>query len=229
MLGPTTTTPPSLSAIRLLLTSTKSKTSSYNISIPSLLRYSILIPPSSPQKKGQDVNPVPSIPSAEYKKMVPRPPGGFPLRKHSARGCNPSQDVFERKTVRRHSLLVQFLVNGIVRLIFWNDLLHLPHGLHIIIVLGNLNQFLNILVHLIIVILPHLSDTDLFMERRFRALQFVQHLLIEFLSRTKTRILDLNVLGPREFDHTLCQVCNLHRLTHVKHKDLTAVTLRSSL
>ena len=67
------------------------------------------------------------------------------------------------------------------------------------------------------------------MEGRFGFLLIVQHLLIEFLTLSQTRVFDLHVFRPGEVDHTLCQFRNTERLTHIKHEDLTAITLGTGL
>ena len=67
------------------------------------------------------------------------------------------------------------------------------------------------------------------MECRLRTLQVIQHLLVELLSRSQTRIFDLHVLSTTKLYHTLGKFGNLHRLSHVKHEDLTAITLRTCL
>ena len=67
------------------------------------------------------------------------------------------------------------------------------------------------------------------MEGGLRTLEFVEHLLIELLTRTQTGKLHLHVLRARQTDHTLRQVGNLHRLTHVEDEDLTAITLGTGL
>ena len=67
------------------------------------------------------------------------------------------------------------------------------------------------------------------MERGLGTLQLVEHLLIQLLASTQSGELNLHVLGTRQGNHPLCQVGNLHRLTHVKHEDLTAMTLGTSL
>ncbi len=67
------------------------------------------------------------------------------------------------------------------------------------------------------------------MEGRLRLLLVVEHLLIELLTITKTRELNLHVLGTRELNHSRSQVSNLHRLSHIEHEDLTTITLGSCL
>ena len=67
------------------------------------------------------------------------------------------------------------------------------------------------------------------MERGLGAFQLIQHLLVEFLTWTQSRKLNLYVLGPRQVNHTLGQVSNLHRFTHVEDENLTAMALGTSL
>ena len=67
------------------------------------------------------------------------------------------------------------------------------------------------------------------MEGRLGALQFIEHLLIEFLTRTQTSELHFHILSTRQLDHPLRQIGNLHGLPHVEDENLTAITLRTCL
>ena len=66
------------------------------------------------------------------------------------------------------------------------------------------------------------------MEGGLCTFKFIEHLLIELLSGTQTCELNLHILGTRQFNHTLSQICNSHGFTHIKHEYLTAITLRTS-
>ncbi len=67
------------------------------------------------------------------------------------------------------------------------------------------------------------------MERRLGTLQFIEYLLIKFLTRTQPRELNIYIFRSRELDHSLGQISNLDRFTHVKHEYLTAISLGTGL
>ena len=130
---------------------------------------------------------------------------------------------------RQDFLFVQLFVDGVVGFVFGDDVLHLAYCLHIVKMLGDVDEFINVLGDFLIVILTNLGNTDLLMESGFGALEFVKNFFIEFLSRTETCELDLYILRTGELDHTFGKIGNLHGLAHVEDEDFTAITLRTGL
>ena len=93
-------------------------------------------------------------------------------------------------------------------------------------------QFLGSLQGIGIVILADLGDADAVVRRRERVLRIRQHLLVELLARTKSRIFNLDILvdlQTGQLDHALGQVGDLHRLTHVEDKNLRSGGHRGGL
>ena len=114
-------------------------------------------------------------------------------------------------------------VNGVVTDVLGYDLLHLTDGSHVVVGSADADEFLNLAVHLLVVVLADCSDANLLVERRFGVLVGGKEFLVEFLARTKASVLDLDILGTTEQNHTLSQVGDADGLAHVEHEDLAAI------
>ena len=67
------------------------------------------------------------------------------------------------------------------------------------------------------------------MDGRYCALLVTEDFFVEFLSVTKTGVPDFYALGPREGNHSLGKIDNLHRLTHIEHENLASPAHRAGL
>ena len=110
-----------------------------------------------------------------------------------------------------------------------NDALHFLHRVHHIILIAVSDELVDALRHLVEVVFAHAGNLDLLVEGRLGNLFVVQHLLVELLTITQTRIFNLHVHGATQSDHALGQIGNLHRLTHIEDEDLSSLTHRTGL
>lgn len=123
----------------------------------------------------------------------------------------------------RGKLLVEGGIDGIVADELGDDLFHLANRGHVIVLAADGDEVVDVAADFLEVVLADGGDADLLVERGFGVLLGGEHLLIEFLARTQTGVLNLNILRTAEEDHALGEVGNLHGLTHVEDENLTTI------
>ena len=97
---------------------------------------------------------------------------------------------------------------------------------------GGILQTLQLYEEAILINLERLADVDLTVCRILHPLFIHQHFFIKLLARTKTGKHDLDVftdLVTGELDQVLGKIQNLHRFSHIKDENLTALCIGSCL
>ena len=134
--------------------------------------------------------PSPKVPSLLMGRNSQRP---LPL------DCEGERALRRITRLDRKLLLVQLGVDGIVGFVFGNHLFHFFHNFHIIIGIGQSDQFVDILQDIVVVILPYIGNSDFLVETRFGILFCGEQFLVEFLTRPQTCVFDLNVLQSAQW------------------------------
>ena len=114
-------------------------------------------------------------------------------------------------------------VNGVVADIRRYNLLHLTDSSHVVVLLADGDEFIDVAANLLVIVLADSSYAYLLVERRLCVLVGGKEFLVEFLARTQTGVLDLDILGTAEQNHTLSQVGDADWLAHVEHEDLATI------
>ena len=124
---------------------------------------------------------------------------------------------------------IQGGIDGVVADELGDDLFHLANRGHVIVLAADGDEVVDVAADFLEVVFADGGDADLLVERGLGVLLGGEHLLVKFLARTQTSVLDLNILRTAEEDHALCEVGNLHGLAHVEDENLTTVAHGASL
>ena len=113
-------------------------------------------------------------------------------------------------------------VNGVVADVLGYDLLHLTDSSHVVVLLADGDEFVDVAANLLVIVLADSGYAYLLVERGLCVLVGGKEFLVEFLAGTKASVLDLDILGTAEQNHALGKVGNADGLAHVEHEDLAA-------
>jgi len=86
-------------------------------------------------------------------------------------------------------------------LVLGNDMLHLPHRLHIIVLLTDSHKIIKPMAYLLIVILADLGYLNLLIKGRLGDFLVVEDFLIQFLAIAQARELNLHIGGAGQTNH----------------------------
>lgn len=128
-----------------------------------------------------------------------------------------------------YNLFIQNLVFRMLALELGNNLLHPLHDLHIPLHDTSTYQGINPQIGVSIIIRTDLGDLDLRMKSRLGGFLLIEYLLIQLLPVSQSREPDLDSLHPAQTDHTLSQIHDPYRFTHIEHEDLSPITHRTGL
>ena len=129
-------------------------------------------------------------------------------------------------------VFIKLFVNGVLALEFRNQGLHFFH--HLGDLHGNRHfvETVDARGYLGICIFADTGHVDLRMGSFLCVFLVAQHFFVELFTRTKTGVLDADVLvrtEAREDNHAAGQIGNLHGFTHVEHKDFATIAHGSGL
>lgn len=127
---------------------------------------------------------------------------------------------------------VELFEFGVFRFEFRNDLFHQANRVRDVYHPGELFELFGRSAGFGVVVFAHFGDTDPVVCRGDRIFGVREYLLIQFFTRTQSRVFDLDLFAgfvSGQFDHAFGQVGDFHRFTHIENADLIACGDRCGL